>query len=131
MRPTPDSSDYKLHIILSTPTELIFHPFTPLYVVGKAFTYKSYMMIIKFREFYPRYDRGTPEFFKNIIHDYAQSVKRPNETYDPETFVLERELSQARRFLAPISEKDLLNPNIKFFNEWNPGWRKVCGCFRP
>ena len=87
-------------------------------------------MLFKFRELYPRHDRETPELFKNIIHDYAESVKRPSETYNPETFILERELSQARRFLAPISERELLNQHIKFFNEQNPGWRKVCALFR-
>ena len=83
-------------------------------------------MIIKFKEAYPRYDRETPEFFKNMLNDFAEGLKKPNETYNPETFVLEREVSHVKNFVAPISEKELLNPNIKFFNERNPGWRKVC-----
>ena len=28
--------------------------------------------------------------------------------------------------MADISDEDLADPNIKFFCEQNPGWRKVC-----
>ena len=114
-----------LHIRLLF-VELILHPRTPMYVVAKAFSYKSYMVATKFQEFYPRYNKETPEFYKNLLRDYAESVKSAGEVYNPETFVLERENSHLKDYVAAITEQDLKNPHIKFFNGQNPGWMKVC-----
>jgi len=101
-----------------------------MYVVAKAFSYKSYMVTTKFQEFYPRYNKETPEFYKNLLRDYAESVKSAGEVYNPETFVLERENSHLKDYVAAITEQDLKNPHIKFFNERNPGWMKVCASIR-
>lgn len=110
-------------------TELLLHPFTPLYVVGKAFGYKSYLVATKFPESYPRHDRETPEFFKKILKEYALSVKAKEDIYDEETSVLVQERSQLRESLLAITEQDLQNPHVKFFVEQNPGWTHVRGMF--
>ena len=105
--------------------QLLWHPRTPLYVTGKAFSYKSYLaMVNSFKEGYPRCDTETPPFVKKIIDSYALSVKRADEEYDSETCVLKRELSHMKESIAPISPVDLNNPHIQFFNCQNPGWRK-------
>ena len=96
-----------------------------MYIVGKSFSYKSYLVATKFQEFYPRYNKETPEFYKDLLEEFAESVRLPDEVYNPETFVLEREISYLKDFVAVISEQDLKNPHIRFFNEQNPGWTKV------
>ncbi len=105
--------------------QLLRHPWTPLYITGKAFSYKSYLaMANSVKEAYPRYDAETPPFIKKIMDSYALSVKRADEEYDSETCVLKRELSHMKESVAPISPADLSNPHIQFFNHQNPGWRK-------
>ena len=105
--------------------ELLRHPKTPLYITGKAFSYKSYLAGVNtFREVYPRFDAETPPFIKKIIDSYALSVKHAGEEYDSETCVLKRELSHMKESVAPISPTDLSNPHIQFFNRQNPGWHK-------
>ena len=106
-------------------TQLLWHPLTPVYVTGKAFSYKSYLaMANSVKELYPRYNAQTPPFIKRIIDSYAESVKTPDEEYDSETCVLKRELSSMKGSVAPISPSDLKNPHIQFFNSQNPDWRK-------
>lgn len=105
-------------------TELILHPRTPIYLMGKAFSYLSYITLFRFIDVvYPRYDRETPEFERNLLNEFAGSVCMSNETYNPDTFVLERELSNLKSHVAPISEEDLENPHIRFFTDRNPGWK--------
>ena len=82
-------------------------------------------MITPFEEFYPRYDRKTPPSIKALIDQIALSAKQPNENYNKDTCVLEREFSRVKEHVAPITDQELKNPHIKFFDEQNPGWRKV------
>ncbi len=110
--------------VVDTP-ELIVHPRTPVYVIGKGFSYKSYLIATKFSECYPVYNKETPEFFRKVLMDYAETVKTPSETFNSETFVLEREFSAVKEHAATLAEEDLKNPHIRFFTERNPGWRKV------
>lgn len=105
--------------------ELLRHPRTPIYVIGKAFSYKSYISFARtLREFYPRYNAPTPPFIKSIIDGYAESVKTESEEYDRESCVLKRELSSMKPSVAPISLIDLENPHIQFFTKKNPGWHR-------
>ena len=105
--------------------QLLRQPRTPIYITGKAFSYKSYLALTNsVKEVYPRFDAKTPPFIKKIIDSYALSVKHADEEYDSETCVLKRELSHMKKTVAPISPADLSNPNIQFFNRQNPGWCK-------
>ena len=105
--------------------QLLFHPLTPVYIAGKAFSYKSYLVLAKnIKEVYPRFDAQTPPFIKKLIDDYAESVRHTDEEYNKERCVLKRELSTMKESVAPISPLDLKNPHIKFFDSQNPGWRK-------
>ena len=76
---------------------------------------------------YPRYDRETPKRVKTIINEFAESVLRPKETYDPKTNILTaaRNYSHLKENLTVVTEQDLKNPHVKFFVERNPGWMKV------
>ncbi len=106
-------------------TELLLHPLTPLYVVGKSFGYKSYLVARKFTRSYPRWGKETPAHFKEIFKEYAESVKDDGDMYDEETGVLKQERSHLRENLLAVSEQDLQNPDIKYFVERNPGYLKV------
>ena len=105
--------------------ELFWHPQTPLYLTGKAFSYKSYVAFAhSVEQLYPRYDAETPPFEKSIIDEFAASVKSPSEVYDEETCVLKRERTAMKETIAPIVSEDLTDPHIRFFNTQNPDWQK-------
>ena len=105
--------------------ELILHPFTPLYVIGKVFSYKSYVALChSLPRLYPRHDLEVTDFTRGIINDYGMECKTPGEEYDPETFVLKRERTAVKDRVAYISDIDLRDPHIKFFVEQNPDWAR-------
>ena len=105
--------------------EILYHPHTPVYVMCKVFSYKSYLGLLKnFTNFYPRHDAPTPDFEKKLVNEFADSVRGQYEDYNPETFVLKREVSNLKCHVAPITEEEMKNPHIKFFAECNPGWSK-------
>ena len=107
--------------------ELLKHPLTPVFVVGKAHAYKSYLASMKFLESYPRYNLETPPMFKKVFDDYAEAYlkMRPTAKYYPDRFVIETEFVHVAENLQALSEYDLQNPHIKYFVEKNPGWTKV------
>uniref|UniRef100_A0A1X7VDM5 Uncharacterized protein n=1 Tax=Amphimedon queenslandica TaxID=400682 RepID=A0A1X7VDM5_AMPQE len=105
--------------------EILFHPQTPVYLLIKCFSYKSYLAFQRtLGNVYPSYHSEIPEFERNLINDFANSVRRPDEVYNPDTFVLEREMTQLKNYVAPITKEELKNPHVKFFTERNPGWKK-------
>ena len=105
--------------------ELLCHPFTPIYIVGKAFSYKSYLIMTKiFQSMYPRYDTTVPPFEQKLIDNFAEEVRMEGDVYDPKRCVIERTISSTKEFVAPISAQELKNPHIKFFQETNPGWQQ-------
>ena len=105
--------------------EFILHPLTPLYVLGKTYSYKSYLVMIHYLKYsYPRYDHKTPDFLLDIVSDYGLKVKLPNEAYNMDTFVIEREQIRMKKYLTIVDENALKDPHIKFFVDRNPGWIK-------
>ena len=106
-------------------TELCLHPLTPLYMLGKVSTYKAYIQLYENHEFYPRYDKETPELYKKIAEDYAVDMKNSSDTYDRDNLILRRRLGIVREGVAPITERELRDPRIRFFSERNHGWREV------
>ena len=112
-------------LLYHTIKEAVLRPNRPLFVIGKLFSYKSYLgMVNSIESVYPQCGKETPEFEKTLINEFAESVRRPCEKYNAETFVLERELSCVKNFVSPISNEDLKNQHIRFFVERNPGWCK-------
>ena len=110
--------------------ELLRHPLTPIYFIGKMYSYKAYLFAANWNGTYPRYDRETPEVIKKVIDDHAEMIdfgwsKDERAKYNPETNVLEQEHTYPAEHLTSLSEQDLKNPHIKFFVERNPGWKKV------
>ena len=116
------------HTISDYPfAELLTRPLTPVYMVSKIYSLKPYMVGMKFKHFYPRYDADTPKEMKNIVDEYAASIKRPRESYNPTSHVIsaERNYSQLKEYLTTLSKQDLENRHIRYFIEKNPGWQKV------
>lgn len=102
---------------------LLLHPSTPLYIMGKCFSYKSYLALAQtLNHTFPCYNHPFPEFERSLLLEFANSVVKSGEIFNPETFVLQREISHVKDFVAPISDEQLQNPHIKFFIDQNPGW---------
>ena len=76
-------------------------------------------------ESHPRHDMEAPEEYKKIAEDFVCGVQSAGDEYDRNTFVLRRKTVVLDKQLAAISDRDLQNPHIRFFNERNPGWREV------
>lgn len=96
-------------------------------MVSKIYSLKPYAVGIKFKNFYPRHDAETPKEMKTILDQFANSVKRPTETYNPDTHVIssQKNYSQLREYLTKLSSSDLENPHIRYFVEKNPRWQMV------
>ena len=58
----------------------------------------------------------------SLLHELGHRV---SDKYDPETFVVKQETNNVREFVAPITEEELQNPHIAYFDRVNPGWKKV------
>ena len=114
--------------------ESLTHPLTPLYVVGKSFSCQSYLIMNNcVKHTYPRYDEETPELVRDIINNYGLQAKAPNETYNKDTFVLERVRNNLKKTVVDINDSALKNPHINFYIERNPYWKEghqliILGC---
>ena len=109
-------------------SEIVRHPRTPIYVIGSVISHKAYLVGLSTIEYYPVYNKETPEHFKKMFAEYAASlvrIKGSHMKYNPETFVIEQEELILEESLSVVTERDLQNPHIKFFVERNPGWRKA------
>ena len=109
-------------------SELLKHPLTPIYVIGKVYSAKAYVFGLSMKEYYPVYNKETPEQFKKIFTEFAETYiksKPGRANFNPETFVIEQEDSHVVENLTVLSEHELKNPHVKFFVERNPGWKKV------
>jgi hypothetical protein len=107
---------------------LALYPRTPLYVLYKCFSYKSYLLSLRVSaEVYPRHDAETPRLEKSIIDEFGFSLTNEHDTYDPTTCVINRESARLHTHVAPVTARQLQNPNIAFFTKQNPSWDKVLG----
>ena len=106
--------------------ELITHPLTPLYVLGKLFTYKSYLAAMQsLSSAYPRYDAPTPPFEKRLIDEFGRAIAGEVDVYDEKTGVIQRERTTVKvSVVPPLTDTQLENPHLRFFQEQNPNWAK-------
>ncbi len=82
--------------------------------------YRTYRFLpVFFKEFYPRYDKETPEFEKKVIDAFASS-KYPDE-YDSKMGIIH---TRSNGYLKPgvgdITEELLKDQHIEFFVKRNP-----------
>ena len=108
------------------------HPFRPIYWFFDTFSYKSYGLLPRnFVEFWPRYDRPTPERQAALIDHLAQ--KRYGTAWRPEQGIVERSgQKKLKPATAAVEPKLLADPDIRFFVTTNPGHQEgdmlVCLC---
>ena len=111
-----------LYVLMMT---LIKHPFTPVYMISKCFSWKSYIsMKLVSRRTIPSREATPTKMEEAIVHAFGRQTLRKGEVYDKSTYVLHREASALRDDVAPLTPEDLENPDIRYFVERNPGWQR-------
>ena len=98
------------------------HPNQELYWFLISKGYKTYRFLpVYFREFFPRYDRDTPEWAAEIIH--ACGRQKFPQTYDPTTglVIASPDGCRLREGVATVTEQRLNDPHVRYFLQRNPG----------
>jgi hypothetical protein len=91
-----------------------------LYWLLIASGFRTYRFLpVFFREFFPRYDRATPEAIRRVMHRLAR--QRFGSRYDPATGIVRFEQPQMLKgSLRGISEIRMRDPHVAFFARANP-----------
>lgn len=97
-------------------------PFRPLwwFLISKG--YKTYLLLARnFPTYWPRHDRPTPERELALLDALARA--KFAEAWVPQLGILRfpEKLGRLRGNVAPIGERELEDPHIRFFAERNPG----------
>ena len=85
--------------------------------------HKTYRMLpVFFNEFFPCRDKATPEPEQSIMHGYAARLYP--EEYNDRTGVIEYRTvkDKLKMGVADITDKELRNPDIRFFLQANPDY---------
>jgi len=107
-------------------------PLRPIYWFFDTFSYKSYLLLPRnFREFWPRFDRPTPERERALMHQLAVQVH--GSAWRPAQGIVVRSgQKRLRPETAPLEEKLAASPDVEFFARVNPGHAEgdmlVCLC---
>ena len=96
------------------------YPFRPLYVWCDALTFKPYLLFANsMKEFYPTFKSKTPLKMKYLIHNLGKHFY--DEYYLSEKGVVRKLQKSVIDSSADITEKDLKNPHIAYYEKRNPG----------
>ncbi len=98
------------------------NPFLDTYWFLVTKGYKTYCLLSRnFVEYWPRHDRQTPRYAKEIID--AVSSEKFQESYHPAEGILRHNhaLGKLREEVAPIGARELCFSDIRFFAEKNAG----------
>jgi len=103
--------------------EKLRHPWSKAFWFFDTFSYKSYMILPNnLAVFWPRRDVETPPTVRRFIDSLAR--QRYGEDWSPETGVVRRSgKKRLRPTTAPVDERRLVDPDIRFFDTKNPGHR--------
>ena len=96
--------------------------FRPVYWFLISKGYKTYLLLSRnYWTYWPRHDKATPALEKSIIEQLA--FEKYGEAFDGSTGVLQFSEPEGRlkQGVAPIDEKLLVQPDIAFFCDQNPG----------
>jgi hypothetical protein len=99
-------------------------PHQPLYWMLMSKGFKTYMMArMNFKRSYPNYRRPTPELFQRVLDRYYG--KKFGSAYDPETGLITfpKSLGAVKGGFADPTEKQLKDPDIRYFLKRNPDYR--------
>lgn len=101
-------------------------PYREIYWFLISKGYKTYLLMANnFLEYYPRFDKATPERSKKIMDSYASELY--GKSYVAQTGLIHFQgvTDHLAGHVAPISEKMREeNAKINFFSEANPDWKK-------
>jgi hypothetical protein len=97
------------------------YPVRPIYWFFDTFSYKSYLLLPRnFRDFWPRYDRHTPEWEHALMNHLASqtygSAWRP-----AQGIVVRSGRKRLRPETAPLEANVPSAPELEFFARANPG----------
>lgn len=105
--------------------EKLRKPFSPLYWFLISKGYKTYLLMShNFHEFYPHHAKQTPHEYKEMMDYLSQEILGESYSYEEGLLIPKETKDCLKDFVAPIHEKHLQNPHIKFFAEANPDWKK-------
>ncbi|AKI99276.1 hypothetical protein ATI61_106651 [Archangium gephyra] len=96
------------------------HPLAPIYWFFVTFSYKSYLLLaFNFAEFWPRPDQAMPHWEQGLMDTLARQWY--GDAWDSTQGVVHHQAGKKLRAgVASISEPDLTQPHIRFFNARNP-----------
>lgn len=101
--------------------ERLRHPLRPIYWFFDTFSYKSYLLLPRnFREFWPRYERPTPEPQAALMNTLATHVYGPA-WRAPHGIVVRSGQKRMRETAAPLVLTRDSDPHLEFFARMNPG----------
>ena len=87
--------------------------------------YKTYKYLSTFyKEFYPRYDKKTPEFEKSIIDNFGRTYYRENYDEKKGIIVMNYSRDYLKKDYTKIPQEKLKDKNTEFFIQKNPEYYK-------
>lgn len=101
-------------------------PLCPLYWILITKGFKTYLLLSNnFKYFWPRFSKKNPHYIQTIMDEYAGRFFQKSYNKEKGLLIFESgEHEHLKSGVADILEKDLLNPNIRFFTEKNPNWKR-------
>lgn len=124
--------DYRgRHLIERTVTEIFLrsklkNPLRKVIFWTTALTYKPYLVMTRnLAEYYPRRDYKNSALALELVEQIGKTYYK--ELYNPDTQVVQREAKWVNDRSTEIGEIDLMNADIRFYNERNPDYLKGHG----
>lgn len=108
------------------------YPFRPIYWFFDTFSYKSYLLLPRnFRDFWPRFDRETPEW-EHALMDHLAAQTYGSAWRPAQGIVARSGKKRLRPETAPLEQKLRSTPDLEFYARVNPGHAEgdmlVCLC---
>lgn len=102
------------------------NPFRQVFVWSDAISYKPYLLTARStRKFFPSRKFATPPQIQELIHLVGHQFY--GENYDEASGTVRKESNRLKQHVAPVSDRDLRDPDIAFFVRHNPGYAKGDG----
>ncbi len=101
----------------------LLHPFSPTYLFYDTFSYKTYLMLPRnFGEYWPRYDRETPEDVLAFLDVLGRA--RYGSRWDADRGICVGASRRLREGVATIDSTMLSDPHIRYYQSRNPEYHR-------